>query len=45
MPLDRSGRAASESSAQRNAERVLPEPVGAMTSVFSPSAMAFHAPC
>ncbi len=29
--------------AHRNAASVLPEPVGAMTSVLSPSAMADHA--
>ena len=29
--------------AQRNAASVLPEPVGAMTSVLAPSAMADHA--
>ena len=44
MPLDLSGLAASVSSAHRNADNVFPEPVGAMTSVFSPSAIALHAP-
>ena len=34
---------ASRSMAHRNAASVLPEPVGAMTSVLSPSAMAAHA--
>ena len=34
---------ASRSMAHRNAASVLPEPVGAMTSVLSPSAMADHA--
>ena len=29
--------------AHRNAASVLPDPVGAMTRVFSPSAMAYHA--
>ena len=36
--------AASRSSAERNAASVLPEPVGATTSVCSPSAMACQAP-
>src|SRR4051812_42666839 len=34
----------SRSTAWRNAASVLPEPVGAMTSVSRPSAMASHAP-
>ena len=34
---------ASRSMAHRNAASVLPDPVGAMTSVLSPSAMADHA--
>ena len=37
------GAAASRSSAQRNAASVLPEPVGAITSVFSPLPMAAQA--
>ena len=37
------GRAASRSIAHRNAASVLPEPVGAMTSVLSPSAIAVQA--
>ena len=36
--------AASLSMAHRNAARVLPEPVGATTSVCSPALMAAHAP-
>ena len=40
-PLARSSR---PSSAQRNAARVLPEPVGATTSAWSPPATAVHAP-
>src|SRR6516165_3764968 len=35
---------ASRSSAQRNAARVLPDPVGAITRVLSPPAMEAHAP-
>src|SRR6516165_1009172 len=35
---------ASRSSAQRNAARVLPDPVGAITRVLSPPAMDDHAP-
>src|SRR5689334_16474781 len=37
-------RAAIRSSAERNAANVLPEPVGATTSVWLPPAMALHAP-
>ena len=37
------GSRASPSIAHRNAASVLPDPVGAMTRVLSPSAMAFHA--
>src|SRR5690348_15664801 len=38
------GPLASRSSAHRNAASVLPDPVGAMTSVLSPPAMEDHAP-
>lgn len=45
VPAGRSGLAAPArlSSAHRNAARVLPEPVGAMTSVLSPLAIAVQA--
>ncbi len=39
-----SSRAASRSIDHRNAASVLPDPVGATTSVLSPSAMEFQAP-
>ena len=41
---DGCGSLISESSADRNAARVLPDPVGAMTSAFCPDEMACHAP-
>ncbi len=43
VPAGRSPAAARLSNAHRNAARVLPEPVGAMTSVLLPSAMACQA--
>ena len=42
-PAGRGSVSASRSIAHRNAASVLPDPVGAMTSVLSPSAMADHA--